>query len=517
MVASRKASRSTEEEARKIGRTAREVLAWAPLLVFVVIIGFQLLGPVPFGLANNNDFARVLAPLGLWPRAGSPHVYFTYFVNDYVTGGQRWDSGVPSSEWLVAALAKKIAGVVLPPGTFQLRIMGLIHVSILTLALIIFLHALHRRRLWVRCVGGLLLVFVWTDLMYVQQFNTAYTDAGAIMALAVVFAISIECLLVSSRWFWAVGFVLASCFLIGTKTQHETTLPALLAFCLLAAVRAPRRRDRVAWLCAPVLILGAALWMLVKTPSDYRAAPAFTVVFYKLAVLSPDPKRVLADFHMPEDEFLKYVGHFAYQPIAPMDDDQFRERIVSLVTLSSLSRFYWRHPDILRKVLVFDFRGSAPNVDLTLAGPKYGLLREGDVRSGKRPFVLPYWSAFRRWLFRVAPFHLVWLFGWVILFGGACVAKPGIGRFVSIWPAVLMATLVAIPSFVFASLLDAIETARHLVFFQAATDLTIFSLALAGLLAIEELVSKEAGSADERNGSESALGREAGSLIGRRT
>ena len=477
---------------KSTGRTSLRFLPWLPLVLFTGLIGFQLLGPVPFGLANNNDFARILGPLGLWPAPPFPnplHPFFAYFENDYVVSGPRWDSGVPSSEWLVAALAKTIAKFVLPPGTFQLRLMGFIHAGMLTLALIIFLHALRTRALWVRSVAGLLLVFIWTDLRYVQQFNTAYTDAGAVMAFAVVFAIAIECLLVSARWFWASGFVLAGCFLLGTKTQHVTTLPFLLAFCVVAAFRAPRGRDRIAWLVAPVILLGTGVWMFANTPADYRTAPAFTVVFYKLAPLAPDPKAVLADFQMPAPEFQKYIGHYAYEPIVPMDDDRFRSRIVSLVTPSSLGRFYLQHPDILRKVLLFDFRGSAPNVDL----PNYGHLREADVRSDKRPFELGYWSGFRRHLFAVAPFHLIWLFGLVILIAGFCGVSRRIRRLFPIWPVPLLATLIAISSFVFASLLDAIETARHLVFFQTAADLTIFSVGLCGLLATEELLKRKVG------------------------
>ena len=93
-------------------RIALRFLPWLPLVIFAVLIGIQLLGPVPFGLADNNDFARVLGPLRLWPAPWSvdpAHPAFTYFVNDYVVSDPLYNTGVPSSEWLVAALAKKIA------------------------------------------------------------------------------------------------------------------------------------------------------------------------------------------------------------------------------------------------------------------------------------------------------------------------------------------------------------------------------------------------------------------------
>ena len=97
------------------------------------------------------------------------------------------------------------------------------------------------RPLWLRLVCGLLLIFIWTDLEYVQQLNTAYTDAGAVVALAVVFSIAVHYLLVPESRPWALSFAVFGCFLLGTKLQHETTLPFLIAFCLLAAFRAHRK------------------------------------------------------------------------------------------------------------------------------------------------------------------------------------------------------------------------------------------------------------------------------------
>ena len=365
-------------------------------MLFAGIVGFQIFGPVPIGLADNGDFARILGPLRIWP-AGGPNQHFKYFVNDYIVADPAYDIGAPSSEEIIASLAKRIATIVLPAKTFQLRLMGFLHAAILLLALFILLKTLEFQAIWLRLVCSSLLLIIWTDLEYVQQLNTAYSDAGAVVALAVVFSIAIHSLLVAGSWPWALSFALFGCFLLGTKTQHETALPFLIAFCLLAAFRARRNYDRTAWLLAPALLLATSAWMIGKTPGDYRVAPAFSVVFYKLAVLSPDPKSVLADFRMPEEEFGKYIGHNAYEPGLPMDDPAFRRRTVNLVTPSSLGQFYWHHPGILKQVLLFDLHNAAPDVDLTHA--TYGHLRETDLRSGKHPFELVGWGCFRRQLF----------------------------------------------------------------------------------------------------------------------
>jgi len=455
------------------------------LAVFVAITGFQLFGPVPIGLADNGDFARILGPLALWPAAAArddPRTHFKYFVNDYVVAYPRYDPGIPSSEWLVAALAKRIARIILRAGTFHLALMGLVHAAVMTLALFILLHALRSRPFWLRCICSLLILFIWTDIKYVQQFNTAYTDAGAVVALAVLFSIMIYCELVTAdAWAAALVFVLFGCFLLATKTQHETALPFLIGFCVLAVVRARHKFARTIWLGVPVLLIGTSVWMLSETPREYRAAPAFTLIFYKLAVLSTDPKGVLQDFRMPEDEFLKYVGHFAYEPQVPIEDPAFRRRLVSLVTPSTLGKFYLHHPAILKKVLLLDLIVWAPDVKLS----EYGHLLESDVQSGKLPFELVAWSWVGRHALVASPFSLISFFGAVVVLSGVCILSRRIAAWFPIWPITLLLAFLAIASFLFASLTDAVETSRHLVFFQAATDLTIFSMVLSALLGID--------------------------------
>lgn len=457
-----------------------------PAALFAGIVGFQILGPVPIGLADNRDFARVLGPLRLWPASAvpeSPDAYFNYFVNDYAVHDPRYDAHVPSSEWLVAALAKKIGIIILPPGSFQLRLMGLIHALLFMVALLVFIKALETHAWWLRLGSSLLLVFIWTDLETVQQFNTAYTDAGAVAALAIVFAISVHTLLVNAGWRWALGFALSGCFLLTTKTQHLTAAPFLAGFCVLIGFRNRRHPDCAVWFAVPVLFLAASAWMLLKTPDDYRAPAAFTLVFYKLATLAPHPKEVLADLNMPDDEFGKYVGHFAYESVVPIDDLAFRKRIRSLVTPAIMARFYWRHPGLAGKALLFDLSQSAPYVNLTGLG--YGHMREIDVRRRRQPFELRFWSGFRQWLFSPVPLYPVYLFAGIGIFSGLYMLWPRIARRFPVWPVVGLMAALAVSSFLLASLSDGVESQRHLVFFQAATDLTIFACSLAAALALE--------------------------------
>lgn len=75
--------------------------------------------------------------------------------------------------------------------------------------------------------------------MYVQQSSTAYSDAGAVVALCLAFSVALTVLLTrggnSVRWLLA--FAAASCFLLGTKLQHAAAIVPLSAFSIMMAVR----------------------------------------------------------------------------------------------------------------------------------------------------------------------------------------------------------------------------------------------------------------------------------------
>jgi hypothetical protein len=166
-----------------IGRHRQALLLWTPVILFIAVVSFQLLGPIPIGLANNNDFPRILGSLRLWPASAVPpfnpdRSIFRFFVPDYLITDPRWDSGIPSSEWLIALAARQVSEVVLPKDRFDLRVMGVIHALLMALALAWFMLALRSRQLWIGVSSAVLILWIWTDVTYVQQFSSAYTAAG---------------------------------------------------------------------------------------------------------------------------------------------------------------------------------------------------------------------------------------------------------------------------------------------------------------------------------------------------
>ncbi len=79
----------------------------------------------------------------------------------------------------------------------------------------------------------------------------------------------------------------------------------------------------------------------------------------------------------------------------------------------------------------------------------------------------------------MAPLYPIAVFGLALALCLAGMASRKMRACFPLWPVPAMAAFIAICCFLASSLLDAAETARHLVLFQAATDLTILSLFLA--------------------------------------
>jgi hypothetical protein len=457
------------------------VLLWAPVVFFVAIISLQIFGPVPIGIADNGDFARVLGSYGIWEadlEPGASNSGFIYYVPEYKITDEKWESGVPSTESLLVPAAKLISKKVIGRRRFDLRALGAVHLILFAGAFFCAGWALRGRSVRVRLAAIAVLFWIWTDVSYVQQLSTAYTDAGADMMLCILFAITLVLLLRNGTYAaaWVFGFIGAGCFLLGEKLQHAPDMVPLSVLALIFA--ATHRRVRILWFVAPVLMLATALVLNARTPARYRTAPSFTVVFYKLAVLSSEPNKVLAAFGMPVDEFGKYIGHYYYEAIVPHRNSVFDERIRSLVTPGKLVSFYLSNPGIAWKVLKSDWIESASDVNLGL----YGDLREIDVKNGRQTPEFNLWSGARQRLFRVFPVYpLIFFVFSLALFGAGLFGAAVRARF-PLWCLPGMMTVIAIATFFSSSLLDAVETSRHMVLFQVSTDLTIFSAIFALVL-----------------------------------
>jgi protein-S-isoprenylcysteine O-methyltransferase Ste14 len=158
------------------GVPSRAVLAAAALILI-----WQLILPPVVGVANNGDFIKLLGRYGLGTTDVFQHANTRYTFND----SYRWESGYQSSELLVIVPALAINRVLSKDGSFDIRIMGVLHGGLFLLALFLFVPLLDGTRRWAAAGVCVLALALFGDFLYVGYLNTFYVDVPAYLFLLV--------------------------------------------------------------------------------------------------------------------------------------------------------------------------------------------------------------------------------------------------------------------------------------------------------------------------------------------
>jgi len=339
-----------------------------------------------------------------------------------------------------------------------------------------------------RFTFSLLALWIFADIGLLAYFNSFYSDVPAALGgLAAAFIAAN--LLAAKRLAPAplLLFGLAALLFITSKAQHGVWGPVPAGFAFLAGWRASGKHTRIAGLLVGVALLAATAWVLGSTPGWYRAQARFNLIFFKIAKNSPSPARDLADLGLgPQDE--RYIGLHSYVQGGPMQNPAWVDSFRVKSTYGQVMKFYLRRPSRALAILRADLDDQAWQrraLDLS------NFQRQSGRPEGAWTTSLGSWSALRSWVSRVWPAHIVL---WLILAPAAAlwgVAARGWQaktpapqdqfaiRDASRWRRALAWTMLAVSlaalgEFGFASLSDAIETARHLLMFHVFSDIAIF-------------------------------------------
>ena len=444
------------------------ILEVAVLTIFCLLCAYQIFGPVPIGLANNGDFAKVL---GLF-HVLEPPPEFRYFVPDLkIDPDKYYNAGLPASEILVAAVARLICKLLVPRYHFDLRVMGAIHLSVMLVAMALMLRAFRRFRLPSRLLCTGLLVFVWSDVEYVQFFNTAYIDAGAMVFYCLFVAVALNVVSDTNARHagWMLLFTVSGLLFLTSKLQHVLLAVLLVPLTVLIAWRSENRTLKRVWLVAPVLFLVAAYLMARASDPLYRADPAWSLVFYRLAPGSRSPDLVLREFNI-NPAMKKFVGTFAYSPEVHIGDRAVRQYAVQTITMKRVVMYYLNHPDEGIRYLRSDWITFAPDVNLE---DWAGRFRKIDVDRGRTNKYFTWWSSARRLYGERLPWLIPALLVLNLLFCGCCAASAELRSKRPEWPILALLLLSATITFAVASLNDVLETARHITLSQFSIDLIL--------------------------------------------
>jgi hypothetical protein len=298
---------------------------------------------------------------------------------------------------------------------------------------------------------------VFTDICYTAYLNSFYMDAAALCGLLLMTA--------SAVWMTArtppraaplCVFALAALLFVTSKTQHAVWmwLPATL---LIAwGVQWNRRWRAAAWSAAG-LVLVAGAGMLITTDRAYRGEALFNVLFFRLGPAGADLRSLGV---RPEE--LRYRGMHSYVPGAPTRDRQWTEEFGGRTGFARLIGWYARHPRSTLGFLSKTLKVGAPEMrQINLSNFRAEDRRAPGARTGR--FAM--WSNWRSGLSSRWPWHLP---VWYVVFLAGCLLSASPLR----WLAMGIAGL-GVGEFLAAALGDSLDAGRHLLLFQAATDLTI--------------------------------------------
>jgi hypothetical protein len=255
-----------------------------------------------------------------------------------------------------------------------------------------------------------------------------------------------------------------------SKLQHQLDVVPFVALAGIMAVRSNSTRVRLYYMLPISAFIAATVFMSTHTRKDYRADPIYALVFTRLAGHSAQPEQILREFGIPAN-YLPYVGTLPFQKGYLLDDPAQRDFFVNTVPLRTIAGFYLHHPATAVHWLVNDLHEFAPDVNLKGWGAQRFRIADFELHQNDTRFT--WWSSLRGGI--QARF---WLFVPLLYFATltCCAAAAFIPKWALLlpnWPVIATISVAGALTFVVASLNDCIETARHIIVFQVATDLII--------------------------------------------
>jgi hypothetical protein len=431
------------------------------------LLGWQLMLPPVVGVANNGDFGKLLGRYSL----GAPIEHEADFADTRYDFNSRYhyESGFHSSESLLIGAALAVNSVLSKDGSFDLRVIGLIHALLLLTAWALFLPLLEPMPGWARIGLSVTTLFFFGDVAYVSYLNSFYMDVSALLFLLLSVVLFLR-ILRRHRDLDVVLLVTSCLLLAGSKPQH-----ALLGLAIAVLFAVHRNilwpRQPVVSLASGVAIAMAAILTLVfGSPAQYQAAGVFTEIFYQILPHAKDVDRSLADLGLDSLE-KRNIGKHAYSEGASIGDPAVAADFRRRMSYSRLAFFFLTHP---RDAYV------ALHTSLSEAGGQRPGLGNFDSHSGMKPrqesqaFAL--WSRCKGVLFVHRGTRYLLCFCLLILgCAGLAVAQGGTlpGGAVA---GVVVLSAMALMELAVSSLADALDSVRHHLLFYAHCDVMILIL-----------------------------------------
>jgi hypothetical protein len=455
----------TADRRRPAVVTAAFVAVAAAILASLVLI------PPIVGMANNGDFEKVLGYAGLdYLSDKYEERYQTHVVREFRFREVWYRSGYLTSETLLVLAARGVAEPLSRSRLFDIRVLGGLHLLLLLGGLGTMIWAAGRLATPVQVTCAALLTFFFTDVGYVQYFNSFYSQTASLLFFLLMIGIAALAISFGKLEGWRMAaFFLAAAMFLSSKPQEVVHAPwiALLAL-RLARVPFPGGWRRPVVFLSLGLCLGSAVYFR-KTPTNVRKVALYHTVFSDLLPWSPDPAADLRALGL-DPAFVRYSGTHAFVKGVPINEEWFEREFFWKVGYRKVLTFYAVRPRRLLERLDRTAKRGA----LNLRPDDMGNLERSDP--AYRPIGLTdrwgAWSAFRR-KFEPVVTPLLTLFLLGNLVAAAVAWKKARPPDRLVWEGIIFLVGIAVLEFLVCALADVSSPARHLYIFHAACDLLL--------------------------------------------
>jgi len=314
-----------------------------------VILLYQLVVPPIVGVANNGDFERFMGRLGLQHLTTEyTDKYWNYVNREFsITARNWWRSGYVSSENLFVEVALLLCNLISKTGLFDIRALGLTHALAFLSAIWLMLVASRGFPGPVRCVFGLCLVVVFTDVGYVAFFNSLYSEPAALIFLCLAVGLALLCL-VSPKpsAFLPLSYLVAAMLFASSKPQTAWLGIPLAAYGVYLSGTQSSRGWRVILRGAVLVLCLVCVLVFQATPEYLKGHWAYNSIFYGILRNSLSPGQDLRELGL-DGGLAPYAGTISYLPDSAINDADVPLSFFARIGWGRILRFYASHPDRL--------------------------------------------------------------------------------------------------------------------------------------------------------------------------
>ena len=455
------------------------------LSLFALLMARLLLVEPIAGLADNNDYHRVMSEVGLRYLTDDREERYYKNINRYYGIGPRRDDGYFTSESLLVWIALRAERLLTRHRLFSLTSAGAVHAIAFLSALGLMTVSTRRWPRLPRLLLYFLLIFMFGDVGYIAYFNSLYSEPASLIFLSTTIGFAL--LLArgegssARRWALGIGYYLAASLFVIAKPQNALGgMPlAALGYVLAEPQDETRTGGSNPRLLAGLSLLFAAfsIWLaLAGQPEHLKRANLYNAVFFDLLAHSPTPEEDMRALGIHDPQYVGLIGKPVYAPPSSIIFlPEFERGFYEKIGYGRIVTFYVQRP---RRFWNLISRISQSAYAIRPEG--LGNFERGVGLFQRRTF--SQWSRLREILFPRSPWLLVAVF---LLSGGAAVAKfiwfdrDRRDRNLSALHVVLI--VLAALQFLAAAIGEGeYEIVKHLLLFNALFDWLLAILALYG-------------------------------------